>query len=175
MGGCRPSTVWSNNPRAGFSGRPRQSWDRCGSKIDAPWQHFGTPPVNLVSERHCGDVAVSSSNRTFRLQPQMIHVVEIRFAGENFRTLLLRVRGWLNTENAWPSDALRLDWEITLAGLCRATGAPVAYERTRGGGRSLRPSHSRSRSSRNTMANQLSAGRGRKYFVNPRRHRLDAR
>jgi hypothetical protein len=33
----------------------------------------------------------------------MIHVVEVRFAGENFRTLLLRVRGWLNTENAWPS------------------------------------------------------------------------
>jgi len=33
----------------------------------------------------------------------MNHVVEVRFAGENFRTLMLRVRGWLNTENAWPS------------------------------------------------------------------------
>src|SRR4051794_18397592 len=33
----------------------------------------------------------------------MIHVVQVRFAGENFRTLMLRVRGWLNTENAWPS------------------------------------------------------------------------
>ena len=33
----------------------------------------------------------------------MLHVVEVRFPGENFRELLLRVRGWLNTENSRPS------------------------------------------------------------------------
>jgi hypothetical protein len=33
----------------------------------------------------------------------MLHVVEIRYAGENFRELMLRVRGWLNSENAQPS------------------------------------------------------------------------
>ena len=33
----------------------------------------------------------------------MLHVVEVRFPGENFPELLLRVRGWLNTENAPPS------------------------------------------------------------------------
>ena len=33
----------------------------------------------------------------------MLHVVEVRFPGEHFRELLLRVRGWLNTENAQPS------------------------------------------------------------------------
>jgi hypothetical protein len=33
----------------------------------------------------------------------MLHVVEVRFAADNFRELLLRVRGWLNTENARPS------------------------------------------------------------------------
>ena len=33
----------------------------------------------------------------------MLHVVEVRFAGENIRELLLRVRGWLNSENAQPS------------------------------------------------------------------------
>ena len=33
---------------------------------------------------------------------QMLHVVELRFAGENFRELLLRVRGWLNSEDAQP-------------------------------------------------------------------------
>ena len=33
----------------------------------------------------------------------MLHLVEVRFPGENFRELLLRVRGWLNTENAQPA------------------------------------------------------------------------
>ena len=33
----------------------------------------------------------------------MLHVVEVRFPGEHFRELLLRVRGWSNTENAQPS------------------------------------------------------------------------
>ena len=33
----------------------------------------------------------------------MLHVVEVRFPAEKFRELLLRVRGWLNTENARPS------------------------------------------------------------------------
>jgi hypothetical protein len=33
----------------------------------------------------------------------MAHVIEIRFPGESFRELMLRVRGWLNSENAWPS------------------------------------------------------------------------
>jgi hypothetical protein len=33
----------------------------------------------------------------------MAHIVEIRFPGESFRELMLRVRGWLNSENAWPS------------------------------------------------------------------------
>lgn len=36
------------------------------------------------------------------LTVQMLHVVELRFAGENFRELLLRVRGWLNSEDAQP-------------------------------------------------------------------------
>ena len=34
---------------------------------------------------------------------QMLYTVEVRFAGETFRELMLRVRGWLNSENAWPS------------------------------------------------------------------------
>jgi hypothetical protein len=52
----------------------------------------------------------------------MLHVVEIRFAAENFRELILRVRGWLNCENAQPStfrywlskpdSVLRVDFEI---------------------------------------------------------------
>jgi hypothetical protein len=33
----------------------------------------------------------------------MLHVVEIQFAGENFKEVMLRVRGWLNCENAQPS------------------------------------------------------------------------
>jgi len=33
----------------------------------------------------------------------MLYTVEVRFAGETFRELMLRVRGWLNSENAWPS------------------------------------------------------------------------
>jgi hypothetical protein len=33
----------------------------------------------------------------------VLHVVEIRFVEENFRELMLRVRGWLNIENAQPS------------------------------------------------------------------------
>jgi hypothetical protein len=33
----------------------------------------------------------------------MLHVVEIRFAAENFREVISRVRGWLNCENAQPS------------------------------------------------------------------------
>jgi hypothetical protein len=33
----------------------------------------------------------------------MLYVVEVRFAEKNFRQLLLRVRGWLNTENARPT------------------------------------------------------------------------
>lgn len=33
----------------------------------------------------------------------MLHVVEVRVAGENFRAFLLRVRGWLNSENAQPN------------------------------------------------------------------------
>ena len=33
----------------------------------------------------------------------MLHVVEVRFPVEHFRELLLRVRGWLNTENGQPS------------------------------------------------------------------------
>jgi hypothetical protein len=33
----------------------------------------------------------------------MLHVVEIRFAGENFHEVKSRVRGWLNCENAQPS------------------------------------------------------------------------
>ena len=33
----------------------------------------------------------------------MLHVVEIRFAGENFKEVISRVRGWLNCENAQPS------------------------------------------------------------------------
>jgi hypothetical protein len=32
----------------------------------------------------------------------MLYTVEVRFAGETFRELMLRVRGWLNSENAWP-------------------------------------------------------------------------
>jgi hypothetical protein len=33
----------------------------------------------------------------------MLHVVEIRFPGEDFREVISRVRGWLNCENAQPS------------------------------------------------------------------------
>ncbi len=33
----------------------------------------------------------------------MLYVVEIRFAGENFKEVILRVRGWLNCENVQPS------------------------------------------------------------------------
>jgi hypothetical protein len=33
----------------------------------------------------------------------MLHVVEVRFAGDKFQELMLSVRGWLNTENAQPS------------------------------------------------------------------------
>ena len=33
----------------------------------------------------------------------MLHVVEIRFASENFKEVISRVRGWLNCENAQPS------------------------------------------------------------------------
>jgi hypothetical protein len=33
----------------------------------------------------------------------MLYTVEVRFAGDTFRELMLRVRGWLNSENAWPS------------------------------------------------------------------------
>ena len=33
----------------------------------------------------------------------MLHVVEIRFASENFKEDISRVRGWLNCENAQPS------------------------------------------------------------------------
>jgi hypothetical protein len=38
-----------------------------------------------------------------KAQDSMLHVVAVRFAEQNFRELLLRVRGWLNTENARPS------------------------------------------------------------------------
>jgi hypothetical protein len=37
------------------------------------------------------------------LSAGMLHVVEIRFAGENFKEVISRVRGWLNGENAQPS------------------------------------------------------------------------
>jgi hypothetical protein len=33
----------------------------------------------------------------------MLHTVEVRFSEDNFRYLLLQVRGWLNSENVWPS------------------------------------------------------------------------
>ena len=33
----------------------------------------------------------------------MLYTVEVRFSEDNFRYLLLQVRGWLNSENAWPS------------------------------------------------------------------------
>ena len=33
----------------------------------------------------------------------MLHVVEIRFAGEDFKEVISRVRGWLNCENVQPS------------------------------------------------------------------------
>jgi hypothetical protein len=33
----------------------------------------------------------------------MLHAVEIRFAGENFRELISRVRGWLDDENFQPT------------------------------------------------------------------------
>ena len=52
----------------------------------------------------------------------MLHVVEIRFAGENFREVMSRVRGWLNCENFhpttfryWLSEAdsvLRVNFEL---------------------------------------------------------------
>ena len=32
----------------------------------------------------------------------MLHAVEIRFAAEDFREVISRVRGWLNCENAQP-------------------------------------------------------------------------
>src|SRR5207253_6568346 len=38
-----------------------------------------------------------------KFEPGMLHVVEIRFAGENFKEVISRVRGWLNCENAQPS------------------------------------------------------------------------
>ena len=41
--------------------------------------------------------------RALKFEPGMLHVVEIRFAGENFKEVILRVRGWLNCENAQPS------------------------------------------------------------------------
>ena len=33
----------------------------------------------------------------------MLHVVEIRFAGDRFRELLIRVREWVTTTNVQPS------------------------------------------------------------------------
>ena len=52
----------------------------------------------------------------------MLHVVEIRFAGENFREVMSRVRGWLNCENVrqstfryWlsePDSVLRVNFEF---------------------------------------------------------------
>jgi hypothetical protein len=33
---------------------------------------------------------------------RMLHVVEIRFAAENFRELVARLRGWLDDENFRP-------------------------------------------------------------------------
>src|SRR6266540_4125089 len=38
-----------------------------------------------------------------KFEPGMLYVVEIRFAGENFKEVISRVRGWLNCENAQPS------------------------------------------------------------------------
>ena len=38
-----------------------------------------------------------------KIETGMLHVVEIRFAGENFHEVKSRVRGWLNCENAQPS------------------------------------------------------------------------
>ena len=32
----------------------------------------------------------------------MLHVVEVRFAGEHFRDYLIRVRGWFDAQNAQP-------------------------------------------------------------------------
>jgi hypothetical protein len=52
----------------------------------------------------------------------MLHVVEMRFAGENFREVMSRVRGWLNCENVqqstfryWlsePDSVLRVNFEF---------------------------------------------------------------
>jgi hypothetical protein len=52
----------------------------------------------------------------------MLHVVEIRFAGEHFRDVIFRVRGWLDRENVqpttfryWlyePASVLRVNFEL---------------------------------------------------------------
>jgi hypothetical protein len=33
----------------------------------------------------------------------MLHVVEVRFSGEHFRDFLVRVRGWVDTQNIQPA------------------------------------------------------------------------
>jgi hypothetical protein len=43
-----------------------------------------------------------SAGTNQKFEPDMLHVVEIRFAGENFKEVISRVRGWLNCENAQP-------------------------------------------------------------------------
>jgi hypothetical protein len=48
----------------------------------------------------------------------MLHVVEIRFAGQNPRELVSRVRGWLGTERTFrywlsePDSVLRVNLEL---------------------------------------------------------------
>jgi hypothetical protein len=48
----------------------------------------------------------------------MLHVVEIRFAGQNSRELVSRVRGWLGTERTFrywlsePDSVLRVNLEL---------------------------------------------------------------
>jgi hypothetical protein len=52
-----------------------------------------------------------------KFEPGMLHVVEIRFAGENFKEVISRVRGWLNGENASteyvPVLAVRTRFSVT--------------------------------------------------------------
>src|SRR5947209_3946123 len=92
----------ATDPRAGFSVAsilgPLRLEDRCTMAAFRARRQLTLYFSDIASMW-----TVSSLNRFLRYSTPMIHVVEVRFAGENFRSLLLRVRGWLNTENAWPS------------------------------------------------------------------------
>ena len=69
--------------------------------VSLPTATLATRPPSGPSPDWLGEGALLGTQSKF--EPGMLHVVEIRFVGENFKEVILRVRGWLNCENALPS------------------------------------------------------------------------